>query len=328
VLPKITVLTTGGTIAGLPAPGLSYRAGLASADRLFESLPGIHDLADVTVEAHVDVGSQDVDLAMWTSLAYRVRELLADATVDGVVITHGTDTLEETAFFLHLATQGDKPVVFTGAMRPPHALGADGPANLLAAVAVAASPDANTLGVCVMMNETLYDAVEVQKQRTEGVDAFSSRNHGPLARVYGRDLRVFGGREHGNPVLRGHFAGCSVDNWPTVHIVYAYAGMAIALLDAVLATAPHGIVVAGVGNGNASHEVWTRLHEKASKGLAVVRASRSAAGFVLPKIEVDDNQYGFIAGGSLNPQKARILLLLALHEGISQGGIQALYLGI
>ncbi len=328
VLPRIAVLTTGGTIAGLPEEGLSYRAGALPAQHLLESVPQAAKWARLSAEAVAEVGSQDVDHAVWRTLAARVRALMNDGQVHGIVITHGTDTLEETAFFLHMAVQANKPVVLTGAMRPAHAPAADGAANLLDAIAAACSPAARSLGVCVLMNQTLYDAVEVQKVRAEGLDAFSCRNHGPLGRVWGHQLVLYPGAGPGNPAWRGAFADSRLETWPRVHILYAHAGMDAALLDAMLASGPDGIVVAGVGNGNASAPTWRRLQAAASEGVAVVRASRTPAGHVWPGVEVDDERLGFIAAGGLSPQKARVLLLLALQRGDNARRLKAHFLGI
>lgn len=310
---RIALLSTGGTIAGLPAKGVHYQAGVLPPERLLDAVPQVSEWARISVEAHADVGSQDVGHELWASLARRVRDLSSD--VDAVVITHGTDTMEETAFFLHVATQGNKPVVLTGAMRPAHAPGADGPANLLAAIALACSPAAQSIGVSVVMNDVVYDAVEVQKIRAEGLDAFSSRNHGPVGRMQGRMFRVNPGREQGNPAWKASFAAAGLKSWPAVHILYAHAGMDAAFVDAALAAKPDGIVVAGVGNGNAPHAVWRRLGQAARQGVAVVRATRTPGGHVDPGVEVDDEQYGFVAAGGLSPQKARILLMLALGQG-------------
>lgn len=314
-LPGVVVLTTGGTIAGGPVAGLGYQAGMLSADSLLESVPQAGEIARIAVEAVANVGSQDVDHALWVKLAHRVRSLLNDDAVNGIVITHGTDTLEETAYFLHLSTQGNKPVVLTGAMRPPHELGADGPANLYAAVTVAASPLAASLGVCVVMNQIVYDAVEVQKARAEGLDAFSSYNHGPIGRVMGTRVNVYPGHENGNPANRGRYADCLFTSWPMVHILYAHADMGTELVRAALQTRPAGVVLAGVGNGNASRAVLDLLQEAASGGLIVVRATRTAAGVVESDIEVNDSQRGFVAAGGHSASKARILLVLALQQG-------------
>lgn len=325
VPPRIAILATGGTIAGLPAQGVSYQAGLLPAERLLDSVPGAGDCARLSVEALAQVGSQDVDHALWTTLARRVRVLLEDEEVDGIVVTHGTDTLEETAFFLHLATRAGKPVVLTGAMRPAHALGADGPANLRAAIAAAASLSTRSLGVCVAMNEILYDAVEVQKARAEGLEAFSSRNHGPVGRIQGQEFRLYPGRDGGNPAGRGLFADGALDAWPRVHILYAHADMDPALVDAMLGTDPQGIVVAGVGNGNASTATWRRLEAAAAQGVAVVRATRTPGGHVESGIEVDDEGLGFVAAGGLSAQKARILAQLALGSDSDSGRLKHIF---
>lgn len=328
MLPKIVLLSTGGTIAGLPAKGLGYQAGLLPAKQLLDSVPQLADWADVVVETHSDVGSQDVDQALWNSLARRVRDVSGDGNVDGIVITHGTDTLEETAYFLHLTTPGNKPVVITGAMRPSHVLGADGPANLQAAFAVAASPKARALGVVAVMNDTLHDAVEIQKIRAEGIEAFASRNRGPIGRLQGRSLSVYPGCEQGNTAQKARFADCGLQSWPVVHILYAYAGIDPAYVDAVLATRPNGLVVAGVGNGNAPQWMWQRLQQAASGGMAVVRATRTPGGCVHPGVEVDDTKLGFLAAGGLSAQKARVLLMCALLQDPNPEHVKAHFEGI
>lgn len=329
VLPNVKVLTTGGTIAAASAEGLSYQAGALPAERMLESIPQANQLARVSIEAIADVGSQDVDHEIWARLLQRVRQLLCDDAVDALVITHGTDTIEETAFLLHLATNAGKPVVLTGAMRAPYMTGADGPANLYAAIGVAASKQAGPLGVCVVMNDTVYDAVEVQKNKAEGIEAFSSRNCGPLGRVLGSALlHVYPGQRQGNPALRGRFAACGITSWPVVHILYIHAHVEPVLVEAVLATQPQGVVVAGVGNGNAGKQVWQLLKRAAKEGVAIVRATRTYGGLVLPNIEVSDNKYGFIAAGGLSPQKARILLQLALSEGLDRAATQDAFISI
>lgn len=325
---SIVLLTTGGTIAALPAQGVGYKAGLLPPGRLLDSVPNITELAGVSVEAHADVGSQDVDQALWGSLAQRVRALCANDTVDGIVITHGTDTLEETAYFLHLVTRTEKPVVLTGAMRPAHAVGADGPANLQAAVAAACCPDARDLGVVVVMDDLVHDAVAVQKDHTTSLAAFSSRDQAPLGRISEGRLAVYPGRRQGNPAGRALFAHSALESWPVVHILYAYAGVDPAYVDAMLATKPDGVVVAGVGNGNASQAVWRRLAEAAAQGVAVVRATRTMRGCVEPGVEVPDEEFGFLAAGGLSPQKARILLMCALREDRNPQTLKALFLGI
>lgn len=326
--PRIVLLTTGGTIAALPAQGVGYKAGLLSPERLLDSVPDITELARVSVEAHADVGSQDVDHALWSSLAQRVRVLCANDDVDGIVITHGTDTLEETAYFLHLVTRADKPVVLTGAMRPAHAVGADGPANLQAAVAAACSPAASGLGVLVVMDDLVHDAVAVQKDHATGLAAFSSRDQGPVGRISEGRLQVYSGCIQGNPAGRALFARSALESWPVVHILYIYAGVDPGYVDAMLATNPDGVVVAGVGNGNAPQAVWRRLAEAAAQGVAVVRATRTMRGHVEPGVEVPDDELGFVAAGGLSPQKARILLMCALREDRNLQTHKALFLGI
>jgi len=323
-LPHIVLLSCGGTIAALPAQGVSYKAGMLPPERLLDAVPGLEKSVHISVECHSDVGSQDVDLELWISLAQRVSELNVDPGVDGIVITHGTDTLEETAFFLHLVTSLDKPVVLTGAMRPAHALSADGPANLQAAIWLAQNHEAKALGVAVVMNDTVYDAVELQKNSANALEAFSGRNCGPIGRVHGGRATF-----HYNPPpvgrWKGRFADASFSLLPKVPILYIHAGMDPEWSDALLATKPDGLVVAGVGSGNAPSAVWRRLEAAAAAGLIVVRSSRCASGIVDSGVEVDDDSCGFVAAGGLSPQKARILLMCALQPDRNLERVRAIF---
>lgn len=323
ILPHVVLLTCGGTIAALPAEGVGYQAGLLPPERLLEAIPNVGNAVRVTVEPHADIGSQDVDHSLWSSLGRRVRELGEDPAVDGIVITHGTDTLEETAYFLHLVTKPAKPVVLTGAMRPAHALGADGPANLQAGIYLAGSRVAQANGVVVVMNDMIHGAEEVQKNSADALDAFSGRNYGPLGRMNG-EFPILSDLSR-TSLSEGYFSGIDLNTWPKVPLLYVHAGMEPDWLEALLSTRPDGLVVAGVGNGNAPLAVWRRLASAVAQGLIVVRSSRCAGGFVDRGVEVDDDSYGFLASGGLNPQKARILLMCSLQQNSGPDVAKAIF---
>jgi len=309
-LPTVALLATGGTIAGAQTGAASgaYRAGALPAAELLAAVPGVAALARLQPEQVANVGSQNISLDIWSRLAGRVAELCADPAVDGIVITHGTDTLEETAYFLSLVLPADKPVVLVGAMRPATALSADGPANLFHAVALAADPQAAGRGPLVLMNDEIHYARHVQKMSAGGVAAFASPN-GPRAGAMRAGRAVFTARPETPAQLR--FVPPPAGAWPVVDIVHACAGLDGVLVDFMAARA-RGIVLAGVGDGNATDAALQALARAAARGVAVVRATRTGSGWVGRNVEVDDDAHGFIAAGPLSPQKARVLLLLAL----------------
>lgn len=317
-LPRIAVLATGGTIAGSAADAANtsgYQAGVVGVDRLVAAVPALSHVARIEAEQVASIDSKDLDVALWTTLAARIMALAAREDVDGIVVTHGTDTLEETAYALHLTVKTDKPVVMTAAMRPSSALSADGPLNLLGAITVAGSPAARGQGVLVAFNNRIHSARDVVKTSTYAVDAFQSPEVGALGWV--QDGRV----EFQRTVVRPHtvatpfVAGAA---WPVVEIVASYAGASRTAVDAFVAAGARGIVVAGTGNGSIHASVQTALGEARAEGLAVVRASRVGSGHVMRNGAAPDDAYGFVSAGTLNPYKARVLLMLALAAGESE----------
>ncbi len=321
-LPSIALLATGGTIAGAQTgqSAGAYRAGSLPVEQLLSAVPGLDRLARLQAEQVASVGSQNIGLDTWTVLAERVAALCADEAVDGIVITHGTDTLEETAYLLSLVLPWTKPVVLVGAMRPATALGADGPANLYNAVALAAHPQAAGRGPLVLMNDEIHEASLVQKMSANGVDAFESPNGGRAGAMHAGEPHFV--RAAGAPAHPRH--ALPQGAWPRVDIVYAYAGVDGALID-FLASRARGIVLAGVGDGNASDAALQALERAAGQGVAIVRATRTGSGRVGRNVEVDDDARGFIAAGELNPQKARVLLMLALAAGVEQAALQRIF---
>ncbi|ARP97130.1 asparaginase [Bordetella genomosp. 13] len=327
-LPTIALLATGGTIAGAQTgePSGAYRAGSLPVEALLSAVPGLQRLARLQPEQVASVGSQNIGLDTWATLVERVQALCADPSIDGIVITHGTDTLEETAYLLSLVLPWSKPVVLVGAMRPATALGADGPANLYNAVALAAHPQAFGRGPLVLMNDEIHEAALVQKMAANGVDAFASPNGGRAGTVHAgtpRFVRPAGAALPARFALPPRGDDGSRD-WPVVDIVHAHAGMDGAVVDFMAARA-RGIVLAGVGDGNASDAVLDALERAALRGVAVVRSTRTGSGWVGRNVEVDDDARHFIAAGPLSPQKARVLLMLALAAGVTQAEAQALF---
>ena len=324
-LPSIHVLATGGTIAGLSSgEGARYRAGELKIEALLSAVPTVRSLANVSCEQVANIGSQDLDEALMLKLSARINEILVRKDVDGVIVTHGTDTLEEMAWFLDLTVSSDKPVVLVGAVRPASAVGADGPANLFDAVVVAASPDSVARGVLVAMNGNVFEARDVTKVSTTAVQAFASPNFGPLGQVH--DGRVFYWRRSERSAERKTlFDVRGLEGLPLVGIVYGYAGAPTLPVNALVEAGYRGIVSAGVGNGNLYRAVLEALAQAAGKGVAVVRSSRVAAGATLRGLEIEDDKHSFIVSGTLNPQKARVLLQLALTRTQEPDKIQALF---
>ena len=326
-LPVIAVLATGGTIAGAQADATSagYKAGSFSVNDLLAAVPQLSGIAEIRAEQVANVGSQNMTHAVWRALAERVNTLCQDASVAGIVITHGTDTLEETAYFLSLVIQHDKPVVLVGAMRPATALGAEGPANLYNAVALARHPDARGRGPLVVMNEDVHYAREIQKIASAGLCAFASPNRGRAGVMHG-GAPCFYSRNTTTHTTHSEFSLALLERagWPRVDIVYAHANLQADLIE-FLADSVDGIVLAGVGDGNATDLAIDALSRAADSGVAVVRSSRTGSGFVARDVELDDGSLGFIAARDLNPQKARILLMLALSVTRDAAAVQALF---
>jgi len=314
-LPRIAVLATGGTIAGSAADATNtagYQAGVVGVDRLLEAVPVLSTLAQIHAEQVASIDSKDMTLALWTSLAQRVNTLLSTDDIDGVVITHGTDTLEETAYLLHLTVKSSKPVVLTAAMRPASALSADGPLNLVNAVTVAASRAAHGQGVLVAFNNRIHSARDVAKTSTFAVDAFQSPEVGALGWV--QDGRV----EFQRSVVRPHTVATEFvigTNWPAVEIVTSYAGASRLAVDALVGAGVRGIVVAGTGNGSIHASIQQALTDAVSQGVAVVRSSRVGSGHVMRNGAASDDALGFVTANGLNPYKARVLLMLTLAAG-------------
>lgn len=325
-LPNLVILATGGTIAGAAATGTQsgYTSGSVNIDTMLAAVPGIKDLANIRGEQIANVGSQDISFDIMLTLAKRINSLLAQNDVDGIVVTHGTDTMEETAFFLNLVVKSEKPVVMVGSMRPSTAVSADGPLNLYNAIAVASDPQSRGRGVLVVMNDWIHGAHSLTKTSTTAVQTFMS----PLRGLVG--VSAYGRNDFYNAPEWKHTTATEFDvrnlsTLPRVDIIYAYADMPADLIDASVANGAKGIVIAGVGNGNMNKTSLEAAARAAKKGVVVVRSSRVATGAVGRNVEVNDDEMNLIASDELNPQKSRILLMLALIKPRTNSQIQNMF---
>lgn len=314
-LPNVVVLATGGTIAGKATSNVKagYTSGQAGVDELLAAVPEAKKLANLTGEQVSNIGSQDMNDDVWIKLATRVNALLAKPDVSGVVITHGTDTIEETAYFLNLVTKSTKPVVLTASMRPSTALSADGPLNFFNAVAIAANKDAANRGVLVTLNDWIHGASSLTKTSTTAVQTFMSPLSGLIGTVNYGEIEYFRGPVGKNKVS-SDFSVTSSTVLPRVDIIMAYENMDGAAINAAVAAGAKGIVIAGVGNGNMTKPALEALAAQAKRGIVCVRSSRVATGEIGRDVEVNDDSLGFVASRRLNPQKARVLLRLALTK--------------
>lgn len=316
-LPRIRILATGGTIAG-KASGpseIGYTAGQVLAKDLIAAVPGIEKLAALDSEQISNIGSQDMNDEVWFKLAARINELFAAGEADGVVITHGTDTMEETAFFLEQVIASDKPVVLVGSMRPSTATSADGPANLFAAVKVAVSPEAAGRGALVVLNDTIHESRDVTKTNTTSLQTFASPNAGPAGYVDAASVRFV---EPRMDYPRPRFKLPEKAPLPRVDIIYAHANMTADQVNDAVKGGAKGIVLAGVGDGNGSKAAIDALAAAAKQGVLVVRSSRVGTGFTNRNAEVNDDELGFAASMDLNPAKSRILLQLLISADIKE----------
>jgi len=322
----IAILATGGTIAGAAASGTqsSYTSGAVTIDAMLNAVPGVKDLANLKGEQVANVGSQDISFDIMLKLANRINDLFRTNDVDGIVVTHGTDTMEETAYFLNLTVKSVKPVVMVGSMRPSTAVSADGPLNLFDAVAVAADPQSKGRGVLVVMNDQIHGAHSLTKTSTTAVQTFMSPLRGLVGTsAYGKN--DFYNTPPWKHTAQSEFDVSKVTRLPRVDIVFGCADMSPDLIDASVNAGAKGIVIAGVGNGNMNKASVDAAASAVKKGVVVVRSSRVVTGMVDRNVEVKDDELGFIASDELNPQKSRILLSLALLKPHTPTQIQEMF---
>ena len=327
-LPRIAVVATGGTIAGAgTAPGdvaaAGYRAAVLSVDALLAAVPGLRQLARLQAEQLLQIDSADFDDDKLLRLARRVAALCAREDVDGVVVTHGTDTLDESAYFLHLTVPSSKPIVLTGAMRPGTALAADGPANLLHAVAVAAHASSAGRGVLVVMNEQVHSARDVAKVHSQRLEAFASP-HGALGAVVAGAPRWYRAltRPH---TVDSEFDIAAIDTLPLVGLVMGHGNMRREPFEAWVTAGARAIVYAGFGGGTVPDHLQPLFAELCARGVPIVRCSRVGAGPVIRNANFDDDACGSVAADDQNPPRARLLAALALTRSGDVAALQRVF---
>lgn len=324
--PKVLILATGGTIAGSAKTGVQsgYTSGQVTIDAMVNAIPDALKVADIKGEQIANVGSQDMSFEIMMKVANRINELANSNDVNGFVITHGTDTMEETAYFLNLTTKTDKPIVLVGSMRPSTAISADGPLNLYNAIAVAGDPKAKGRGVLLVMNDWIHSAQSLTKVSTTAVQTFMSPLRGLIGITsYGtNDLFNYPSQKFGK---NSEFDVKGVSTFPRVDIIYADADMKPDLIDASIERGAKGIVIAGVGNGNMNKASLDACARASKKGIIVVRSTRVATGLVSRNVECNDDELGLIASYALNPQKSRILLSIALLKQRSLAELQKIF---
>ena len=325
-LPSVKILATGGTIAGTAASSTQttgYKAGDLGIQTLIEAVPAMKDYANVSGEQVVKISSNNMDTKTLLKLAKRVNELLADPKVDAVVITHGTDTLEETAYFLNLVTKSDKPVILVGAMRPATAISADGPMHLLEAVRAASTPEAKGKGVMIVMNDEINGARDVTKTNTTNPATFKSPELGAMGYVSGNKVRFYkqSTKRH---TTNSEFDVSKLDTLPRVDIIYSHVDDDRVMADAAVAAGAKGIIHAGTGNGSIANPTMEGLKDAVAKGVVVVRSARVPNGATTVSLPMW-TKAGFLESDTLNPQKARLLLQLALTKTQDPKEIQRMF---
>jgi L-asparaginase len=319
-LPHVSILAMGGTIAGRgasPTQTTDYEAGVIEIQEVIKSVPTIESLARVSGEQVANATSYEITNELLLMLARRTNEVAADSDVNGIVITHGSDTLEETAYFLNLVVQTTKPLVVTAAMRPPTCISADGAMNLLNAVRVAVSPEACGRGVLVSMNDKIAAARYVFKASTMGFDAFRTADQGFVGRIAGEGV-YFECSPDKRHTARSEFDIGQLLTLPEVAIIYGHEGDGSYFYEAAVSAGVRGIVVAGTGNGNLSAAARRGARHAQAHEVVVVRSSRTGSGIVTP------SDLG-VAADSLAPAKARILLMLALTQTSDPARIQQMF---
>ena len=324
---NIVILATGGTIAGVSGSAVdttSYQSGIVPIDQMLQGVGPLEGIAAITSEQIAQVDSSDMNHDLWLLLAKKVNGLLRQADIDGVVITHGTDTLEETAYFLNLVVKSEKPVVLVGAMRPATALSSDGPLNLYNAVVLAASPEARGRGVLVALNNAINSSRDVTKTNTVLQDTFKAPELGYLGYLIDNQPSFYRAPTRRHTAESG-FDVTDVGEFPQVDILYGHVDDNGNLARAAVRDGAKGLVYAGVGNGNMSEKMEKVLRELQTQGVVIVRSTRVSNGIVTRNGAINDDANRFVAADTLSPQKARILLMLALLETCDPLKIQKMF---
>lgn len=310
---NIMIFATGGTIAGVGTSSTtsSYKAGILPVENLIDNIDKINDVANIKTYQISNIGSQDMDFQIWENLHNKIDEFSCSSLYDGFVIVHGTDTLEETSYFLNLTCKTDKPIILVGAMRPSTALSADGPRNLYNAVICASHKGSIGRGVMIVMNDLILGADDICKMDTLSLGSFCNPNFGALGYIY-NNKPVYTRSSYKKHTLNSYFNLKKIFNLPRVDIILGYVNSDTIFIDSAIKAGAKGIIYAGVGNGNMSNVILQKLSDVAKKGIVVIRSSRISKGPTCLWDEIDDDEHNFATSWFLTPQKARILLMLCL----------------
>ncbi|MDR6523109.1 MULTISPECIES: asparaginase [Variovorax] len=325
-LPNVVILATGGTIAGAGASAVNsatYAAAKVGVEKLIAGLPELSKVANVRGEQVFQVASESLTNDNLLTLAKRVSALSKQSDVDGIVITHGTDTLEETAYFLTLTVHTNKPIVVVGSMRPGTALSADGALNLYNAVNVAGSKDAMGKGVLVTMNDNIDTGRDVSKNVNIKTNAFSSQ-WGPLGMIVeGRNYWFRAPvKRH---TMNSEFDIDSITALPPVEIAMGYEGVSSVAIDAIAKSGAKALIHGGTGNGSVADRIVPNLQKARADGVIVIRSARVPDGFVIRNAEQPDDKYDWVVAHDLRPQKARILAMVALTKTNNTKELQRIF---
>lgn len=322
----VVVLATGGTIAGAGADAANsatYQAAKVPVDKLIAGIPELSKVADVRGEQVFQIASESFTNDNLLTLARRVSALVKQKDVDGIVVTHGTDTLEETAYFLNLVIHSDKPVVVVGSMRPGTALSADGALNLLDAVTVAADPTSRGRGALVVMNDQIDSGRDVSKTINVKTNAFVSQ-WGPLGMIVEGHTYWFRKLDKKNTIT-SEFDIDRIKELPRVDIAYNYGTVGKEAYEAFAAAGAKAVIHAGTGNGSVADRMVPVMQGLQARGIQIIRSSRVWGGFVIRNAEQPDDKYGWVVAHDLNPQKARILASVAMASGIEGQALQRVF---
>ncbi len=320
-LPNVTIFATGGTIAGSSSSSTDttdYTSGNIGVDQLLDAVPELSEVARISGQQVANTGSFNVDQDILMDLHGAITEAFA-GDADGAVITHGTDTMEETGFFLDLTVQSDKPVVMVGAMRPATAIGADGPVNLLQAVTLAGSEEGRGRGAMIVLNDRIGSAYFTTKTDTLALNTFKAIEEGYLGRFLSNEPYFY--YPPAEPVNKPSFDISDIEDLPRVDIVYGYQDVDADAITAAIEAGAEGIVIAAVGNGNIPDRMNEAVEDAMANGIPVVRSTRTGNGIVTAGTDPG------IGSGIYNPQKARIVLMLSLATGEDMEEIEAHFLG-
>ncbi|WP_093796248.1 asparaginase [Sporomusa acidovorans] len=324
---KVVILATGGTIAGVshdPTDTVSYHAGIVPIEKIVKAIEPLTAIADIATEQIAQIDSADMNHKIWFYLTERINALLKQPDVDGIVVTHGTDTLEETAYFLNLVVKSEKPVVLVGAMRPATAISPDGPMNLYNAIILAVSRTARGKGVLVSLNDTINSSREVTKTNTALQDTFKAPELGYLGYIIDGCPHFYRmpTRKH---TYMTDFDISGINELPQVDIIYGHVNDTGILAQAAVASGAKGLIYAGLGNGNMSETMKNTFRKIQARGVIVVRSTRAGNGVVTKNSVLAEDHDRFVAADTLSPQKARILLMLALTKTSDPQKIQDMF---